>query len=129
MDTVLALSAAQLAAYNSQDIDAFCACFAENVRVLDEAGEVSIAGIEDFRARYDALFAKWPSMGASVLSRIHLEPHVVEHEAYFRKDAGGVIQESGEVIVRYTRQGDRIALVEFLRPQSSLIETAEPRPS
>lgn len=118
--SVVELSDAQLAAYNRQDIDAFCACFSDDVLVFDEAGKVTMSGIGVFRERYGALFAKWPSMGASVVARIHLEPHVVEHETYFRKDLAGVVQESGEVIVRYTRKvaegGDaRIALVEFLR--------------
>lgn len=115
MATVLDLSDRQLAAYNARNIEAFCACFAEDVRVLDEAGQVSMAGMAEFRERYSALFTKWSAIGASVLKRMHLEPHVVEHEAYFRKDAAGVVQESGEVIVRYTRKGDHIAFVEFLR--------------
>ena len=117
--TVLDLSDAQLLAYNAQNIDAFCACFAEDVQVFDDAGNVTISGIAAFRERYGTLFAKWPSMGAAVVSRLHLEPHVVEHETYFRKDAAGVVQESGEVLVRYTQKagpnGPRIAFVEFLR--------------
>jgi hypothetical protein len=115
--TILELSDAQLEAYNRQDIDAFCACFAEDVRVLDEAGNSVVSGGEAFRARYQELFSKWHQIGARVLARITLGPHVVEHEAYFRKRADGVTAESGEVIVRYTKSNtaNQIALVEFLK--------------
>jgi hypothetical protein len=115
--TILELSDAQLEAYNRQDVDAFCACFTDDVCVLDEAGHAVVSGKEAFRARYQELCSKWHQIGASVLARITLGPHVVEHEAYFRKRADGIIAESGEVIVRYTKSktAGQIALVEFLR--------------
>ena len=56
--TVLELSDAQLVAYNRQNIEAFCACFAEDVRVLDERGSETLSGMSAFRERYGALFSK-----------------------------------------------------------------------
>jgi hypothetical protein len=117
--TIVELSDAQLSAYNRRDLDGFCACFSDDVRVLDETGQATLVGAVAFRARYGELFGKWSAIGANVIARITLGPHVIEHESYFRKDSQGVVQESGEVIVRYTKRnseaGSHIALVEFLR--------------
>jgi hypothetical protein len=125
--TVLALADAQLVAYNQRDLDAFCVCFSDEVLVLDEEGTVIIEGIAAFRERYRALFERWHSMGAEILARLRLEPHIVEHERYFRKDAHG-LEEFGEVLVRYTRVtttiGDRIGLVEFLRAERRSVTTS-----
>jgi hypothetical protein len=117
--TIIELSEAQLVAYNRRDLEAFCACFTEDVRVVDEACHVTIDGGAAFRARYAELFGKWSEIGGVVLQRMVLGPHVVEHESYYRKDAEGVVRESGEVIVRYTKRDNggasKIAMVEFLR--------------
>jgi hypothetical protein len=102
------LAAAQLVAYNAADIDAFCACYHDEVVVLD--GEVEqLRGLEAFRERYVALFAT-TGFGARVPQRLAAGPHCVDLEVYWRAD--GVER---EVLVRYTERDGRIGLVQFLR--------------
>ncbi|MBM4292144.1 MAG: hypothetical protein FJ138_12440, partial [Deltaproteobacteria bacterium] len=62
------LAAEQLRAYNAADLDAFCACYAPDVEVLDEGGARVLVGIGAFRERYRARF-EGPPFGASVVSR------------------------------------------------------------
>ena len=48
---VAELSDRQLAAYNAADLEAFCACYHQHVRVLDEDGNATCEGMDSFRAR------------------------------------------------------------------------------
>lgn len=107
------LAARQLAAYNRADIDAFCACYHPDVVVLDADGEVSVKGIEAFRARYAGKFAAG-GFGAVVPERMALGRHCVDLEHYWWLDTDGHRQE-GSVLVRYTISDERIAVVQFLR--------------
>lgn len=114
--TVISLATRQLEAYNAKDIDAFCACYADDVQVLGENGEVQISGIEDFRSSYGPMFEGYALIEAFILSRMTLGPHLVERELWRRrKSDAGPIQE-GEVLVRYTARGEKIAVVQFLHP-------------
>lgn len=108
---VLALATRQLAAYNAADLDGFCACYHEDVVVLDDGVE-QVRGIEAFRARYAAMFARG-GFGASVPGRLAMGRHCVEHERYWRETEDGRVE--GEVIVRYTEREGRIAVASFLR--------------
>jgi len=113
---IVDLADAQLRAYNAKDIDAFCACFADDVRVFDAEGGLSLSGAADFRERYGALFADHAILGASILGRVSLPPHLVELEVWYRQKSPESPREQGQVIVRYTERGGLIALVEFLMP-------------
>ena len=106
------LAERQLAAYNAKDLDAFCACYADDVTVLDAAGEVTLSGATAFRARYAGLFAGWDVVGASVDVRDGVDPEVVDHERWWRSRAGE--EASGRVRVRYVAREGRIAVVQFL---------------
>lgn len=112
--TVLDLSAAQLAAYNRADIDAFCACFHPEVTVLDGEGTVTIAGMAAFRERYGTLFRDQATV-ATVDARVHLGPHVVEREQWSRTHRVTGEVASGEVLVRYTEADGKLRWVEFLK--------------
>ena len=107
------LAAAQLAAYNARDTDAFCACFADDVRVLDAEGALSLAGMDAFRQRYHELFTGWEVVGAAVDERLVLEPHVVDAERWWRRRGHEAAE--GRVLVRYTARGGQIATVQFFR--------------
>lgn len=113
--TVDALAAAQLVAYNARDLDAFCACYADDVRVLDAEGACTLAGIAAFRERYGALFRDHPDLGASVDVRVVLEPHCVDRERWWRTDPATGAAMGGEVLVRYTARDGRIAVAQFFR--------------
>ncbi len=107
------LASAQLAAYNDADLDRFCACYAADVVVLSESGDVEVTGISAFRERYAALFARGATaFGASVDQRVISGRHIVEREQYFRVDNAGSRIE-GEVLVRYTERDGKIAVAQF----------------
>jgi hypothetical protein len=65
----LDLAEAQLDAYNAQDLDAHCACFADDVVVADLNAEPNLRGIADYRARYEGLFAQFPQNRAELVGR------------------------------------------------------------
>ncbi len=113
---VLQLSRAQLDAYNRADVEAFCACYHEDVVVLGEDGAVTLRGIDAFRTRYAGMFAAHDEVHAEVDARILLSPHVVEHETWARRDRATGARSRGEVLVRYTERDGRIAIVAFLTP-------------
>jgi len=71
----------QLDAYNAHDVDAFAACYAENVRVLRlPGGEVVAEGRGALRALYADLFRREPGRRADLLARIPCGRFVVDHE-------------------------------------------------
>ncbi len=108
------LAEAQLSAYNAHDIDAFCACYAEDIRVLDADGRVTIDGLAAFRATYGAVFTEW-DIGAAVDQRLVLEPHAIDDERWWRthRTDGRVL--SGRVLVRYTARDGKIVVAQFFR--------------
>lgn len=76
-----ALAQRQLDAYNTGDIDAFCACYHPEVTGLrlnnNKAGK---PGLENFRATYKALFEANPNLHCELKSRIVLGETVVDEE-------------------------------------------------
>ena len=107
------LAQTQLEAYNSSDLDAFCACYHADVLVLDDREE-TVRGIEAFRARYAQMFEKW-QFGAAVPSRIVSGSHCVDYETWWRIDPESGQRSEGEVLVRYTEKDGKIAVVQFLK--------------
>jgi hypothetical protein len=113
MSIVANLAQTQLEAYNSSDLDAFCACYHPDVLVMDDLKE-SIRGIEAFRARYTQLFEKW-EFGAAVPSRLVSDCHCVDQETWWRIDPESAQRSEGEILVRYTEKDGKIAIVQFLK--------------
>jgi len=111
--TIVQLATDQLAAYNAADLDGFCACYSEDVVVLDADGTISLQGGEPFRERYRPMFERG-NFGASVDERLHLGAHCVDSEAYWRIGPDGDRTE-GRVLVRYEARDGKIAVVQFLR--------------
>ena len=104
----LEIAAAQLDAYNAQDLDAHCACFADDVVVADLNGTVTLQGIDAYRAKYTQVFADFPKNRATLKNRISVGATVIDHE--FVERGNGV---SFEVIAIYTIAGGKIARVDF----------------
>lgn len=111
-DTVTDLAARQLEAYNRADLDAFCACYHDDVSVLDEEGAEVARGQAAFRTRYAPLFAT-QAFGATVEARLAVGAHCVDHERYWRQVDGA--REEGEVLVRYRLRDGRLDEVQFFR--------------
>jgi hypothetical protein len=99
----------QFDAYNLQDLEAHCAFFADDVVVADLNGDVTIRGIEAYRAKYVQVFADFPQNRAELLNRIAVGNTVVDHERVSRTPAG----ETFQVIAIYTIAGGKIARVDF----------------
>jgi len=115
MNDVVSLAERQLLAYNAADLDAFCACYADDVVVLDERGRELVNGLAAFRVRYEELFAACREVHADVDGRVACGRHCVDREYWsrVRRDTGERM--AGEVLVRYTERDGVIAIVEFLR--------------
>jgi hypothetical protein len=103
------LAQGQLDAYNRRDLDAHCAFFADDVVVADLNGDVTIRGIEAYRAKYVQVFADFPKNRAELANRICVGDTVIDHERVYRDGE----TETFQVIAIYTIAGGRIARVDF----------------
>ena len=111
MLTPTEVAQAQLDAYNAKDLDAFCACYTADVRVLDATGAETLRGMDAFRARYAALFADWDTVGAAVDARLVAAPHVIDDERWWR--ATPTERRAGRVLVRMSVGPAGIHTVQF----------------
>ena len=102
---------AQLDAYNAQDLEAYCAFFADQVIVADLNGQVTISGIEAYRAKYAQVFADFPQNKAELLNRMVVGDTVVDHERVVRAPGG----QTFEVICIYTLADGKVARADFAK--------------
>ncbi len=110
--SIVTLAERQLAAYNVADLDAFCACYHSDVRVMT-GEDVVRTGITAFRASYARKFARG-GFGATVPSRLHHGRHCVDEEHWWVDDPDTGERRGGVLLVRYLEQDGRIGLVQFL---------------
>lgn len=101
----------QLNAYNAQDLEAFCAFYADDAVLAVYNGDVLAQGLDAIRARHAKLFADFPQNKAEVLYRMVLGPNVIDHEAVLRAPQG----DSFEVGTIYSFAGGKIARVDFVK--------------
>ncbi len=106
-----AIAQAQLDAYNAQDLDAHCACFADDVVVADLNGETTLSGMGAYRAKYEDVFAQFPQNRAELVARIAIGNTVIDHERVFRSPDATPF----EVAAIYTFAGGKIARVDFVK--------------
>ena len=102
---------AQLEAYNAQDLDAYCAFFAEDVVVSDLNGAMGVRGLVAYRAKYDGVFRQFPQNKVELLNRMVCGSTVIDHEKVIRSPGG----ETFEVIAIYTLADGKIARVDFAK--------------
>jgi hypothetical protein len=107
----IAVAAAQLAAYNVQDLDAHVACFADDVVIADFNGAENLHGIADYRARYAGVFAQYPGNHAELIGRLACANVVVDHERVSREAGGPTF----DVLAIYTLRDGKIVRVDFVR--------------
>ena len=101
---------AQLEAYNAQDLEAFCACFAKDCVIADLNGVVTQEGVGQIRERYEAMFAQFPENKAHIVSRMAVGDVVIDHE---RIDRSAELRL--EAIAIYTVRDGLISRVDFVR--------------
>jgi hypothetical protein len=70
----------QVEAYNARDVEAFVACYAEEVAFEDADGGVQASGRDDMRKDYAELFERCPDLHAEIVTRIRVGPYVVDEE-------------------------------------------------
>jgi hypothetical protein len=107
----VAVIAAQLAAYNVQDLDGHVAHFADDVVIADLNGAENLHGIADYRARYAGVFAQYPGNHAELIGRLACANVVVDHERVSRAAGGPTF----DVLAIYTLRDGKIARVDFVR--------------
>lgn len=101
----------QLEAYNVQDLDAFCAFYADDIVVADLNGEVTQRGMAEFRERYAKMFGQFPENRVELAGRIVIGDRVIDHERVFRNPAAAPF----EVAVIYTIAQGKIARADFVK--------------
>lgn len=70
----------QLRAYNAHDLDAFLACFSEDIVIDNRDGREMLRGKRAARSAYHALFATCPALRATVSWRRRFSEYVVDAE-------------------------------------------------
>jgi hypothetical protein len=101
----------QLQAYNSQDIEAFCGFFADDIALADFNGAVTASGLEAVRARHVKLFSDFPQNKATLLHRMVVGSTIIDHEHVERAPGGQTFQ----VAAIYTIAGGKIARVDYVK--------------
>jgi hypothetical protein len=101
----------QLDAYNTQNIDAFLACYAEDAVLAGLNGEITHRGLAAIRKRHEELFYEFPKNHAKLANRIDLGTTVIDHEQVERSPGG----DRFEVAAIYTLKGGKIVRVDFAR--------------
>jgi hypothetical protein len=101
---------AQLEAYNAQDIETFCACFAQDCVIADLNGALPPEDLGQLRERCQAMFARYPRNKARIASRMALGNVVIDHEVIQRSPELRV-----EAIAIYTVRDGLISRVDFVR--------------
>lgn len=103
----------QLDAYNAHDLDAFCACFADDVRTwrMPDASSPALEGKAALRAFYAEQRFAIPSLHADLIARIALGDKVIDHERVH-----GLHPQPSEVAAIYRVADGLIAEVWFFAP-------------
>ena len=106
------LAQAQLEAYNAKDLDAFCACYGEDVKVWRMPDLTpSLVGMAAFRVRYEKGPFAEPAVRAEVSQRLVMGSKVVDHEWVH-----GRAENAQPVIVVYHCREGLIREVYFFNP-------------
>jgi uncharacterized protein (TIGR02246 family) len=111
LSDAVALIQRQLDAYNAQDLDAYVACYAQDVVVAGLNGSITETGRDALRARYAKAFATYPENKARLVNRVAVGNTVVDHEDVSR----GPGKEQFEILAIYTVKNGLIARVDFAK--------------
>jgi hypothetical protein len=101
----------QFAAYNAQDLGAFCSFYGDDAVLGGFNEEPHTRGLAAIRARHEKLFAEFPQNKAVLLHRLVVGTTVIDHERVFRSPD----VEPFDVAAIYTLAGGQIARVDFVK--------------
>ena len=104
---------AQLDAYNKRDLDSFCACFSEDVSLIN-LGEVEpfLKGLDNLREFYVTKRFNLPGLYAKLINRMTVGCTVIDHEEI----TGLPDIPMMEVAAIYLVEDGKIKCVNFVRP-------------
>ncbi|MDP3855567.1 nuclear transport factor 2 family protein [Phenylobacterium sp.] len=102
---------AQFEAYNAQNLEAFCAFYADHAALGDFNGAITANGIDAIRARHVKLFADFPQNKAQLLNRVVVGNTVIDHERVARTPGGDTF----DVAAIYTIADAKIVRVDFVK--------------
>lgn len=108
---------AQLDAYNTKDINAFMACWAEDAEVFSHPNILLAKGHDEIRARHLIRFQE-PDLYGHLVSRIVLCNRIVDTERVTRNFPGGVGEV--DVVAIYEVADGLISKAWFLMGKSKL---------
>ena len=107
-----ALAQRQLDAYNARDIEAFVACYAEDVRIWDlHTQTLRMQGRQALRERYGPMFLAHPDLHAELVGRLAIGSTAVDQERVTGLVEGGVVH----AIATYEVRDGLIRQVRFAR--------------
>ena len=111
--TPLEIVQRHLECYNRRDLDAFCACFADDIALYEwNTSTPNYVGKEALRERYRHLFQHSPALNCQLANRIALGRVVVDHERITgRMGAPEVL----EILAIYDVDGGLIRSIRFVR--------------
>ncbi len=101
----------QLDAYNARDLEAFAACYAQDVEVYDFPNAPRYSGMAALRDFYAVRFAV-PTLKAIARTRSVIGNRVVDHEVCW---INGTEAAPVELVVIYSVEAGLIRRVDFLR--------------
>lgn len=99
----------QLNAYNSRNLEAFLATYAEDTQIYDLSGRLLMDGKESMRTRYKSLFENNPELYCEIKNRITLGNKVIDQEHV--RTANGYI----DAVAIYEVKDGLIQKVTFVR--------------
>ncbi|MDB5466787.1 MAG: hypothetical protein JWQ46_1549 [Phenylobacterium sp.] len=101
----------QFAAYNAQDLEAFCSFYGDDAVLGGFNEEPHTRGLAAIRTRHEKLFAEFPQNKAVLLHRLVVGDTIIDHERVFRSPEA----EPFEVAAIYTLAGGKVARVDFVK--------------
>lgn len=102
----------QVDAYNQRDLQAFTACFHQDIKLYNfRESAPYLTGMDALAASYKEVFEQSPNLHATIDHRIVLGNTIIDHE----KVTGRKGIEFLEVVVIYQVEGEKIKSVTYIR--------------
>ena len=102
----------QLDAYNAKDLEAYMACFSNDIVAVDfTTGEKTLEGTAAFRAKYKEIFENSPQLFCKLINRITLHNKVFDREEVYGRLNADIL----ELVAIYEVENGLITKVTFVK--------------